>query len=1119
MTEKVKLIAKKIKVTTLNNSEIYFIGCAEMYFTIGDVKQKHTFFITKEHFSREYVGILGFDLIKRFNTKINIPKGYFKFEHSKVPIGFTKSYAESNLLEINEAALVRKQIILPNQKVWAKLKCTKQINSETILFDPKSLKQEVIITPTVTQTINGEFQVVIKNNTDTEIMLNKNMKLGLATNDFEIIQNNPKHQINLIKASKEILELRENEFDLNDFDLSHLDENIQHSLKKLLQTYKTVFSKSLKTLGKTDIIQPKMQLTSDIPKFSLPYPIPYALHDVVKTQLKELLEADIIEPSESLWSAPMLLIKKKTLNTETKYRLALDARLINNVTIPQPVEFQNIREVINKLNEKKYFTKLDFKSAFHQIVIPPNDRQYFAFLTILGHFQFKRVIFGAKNSTAIFVQLMQRIFKQDDENIIFYLDDLILTANTVTEMLETLKRVFEILQSFNLTLGPEKCEFLKQEIDYLGYKLTTQGIYPTDQNINKINCFPEIKTVRQLKKLLGLVNYFRSSIKDFAKIVAPLELASSKRKLILTPECKNAIKQIKEIFTSKPFLIIPDITQKFYLQCDASKTGIGAALLQKREGVLQVCFYFSKKLNPAETRYSATKLEALAIISAVRHFRMYLYGKRFKIISDHKPLLYHLKVNSNPANQIIRWVTELSQYDFEFAYLEGHRNVLPDFLSRIYEEDAKFAKQDGLQINNLCLTEPLTNEEILLHQADDLVIEELKKKIIQNDGTFKKNNGEIYFINKTTKLVCMIRVIFRNGKSQESVNIVIPKSLQKKAILEIHCTHLGIAKSYHLLRRKYYWNGCYNDIANFIKSCEICNKIKTNHQTRKPIGKTMVASKPGEILYIDYVYFSESNKYGLAIIDSFSRYLHIYVVNDMTAETTATKIVLYYCDYSKPRIIYSDLGRNFTSHVFTEMNKIFCVKIGNGLAYSPFMQGKIESVFFSLKNTLKCLKQTGKKLELAVKLHQAIYNSTVHRVTGFEPNYLFFGRQTDLLFDYTFLDKLKNAEFSEAAYLHTLKDELQKAYELAKYNDIQARDKQINIDKSKQKGGEITVGMTVFINKSSNKLARTTYEGPFKVKQVLSETIVLVINPNTGVEQRVSISKLKATPERNSHLL
>ena len=1117
LTEKVNLIAKKIRVTTLNNTEIFFTGCAEIYFMIGEVKHKHTFFITKEHFTREYVGIIGFDLIKRFNTKINIPKGYFKFEHSKVPIVFTKSSAENNLLEINEAALVRKQIILPNQKVWAKLRCMNHINNETILFEPKSLKQEVIITPTVTQAVNGEFQVVIENVTEKEIMLNKSMKLGMI-NDFIIEDTGFNHQINYIKASKDILDLRAKEFDLNDFNLNHLEEEIKQPLKNLFQEYKTIFSKTLKTLGKTDVIEPRIQLTSQIPKFALPYPIPYALHETVKKQLNELLEADIIEPSNSLWAAPMLLVKKKAQNEEIKYRLALDARLINNVTIPQPIEFQNIREVINKLCGKKYFTKLDFKSAFHQIILPPEDRQYFAFLSILGHFQFKRVIFGAKNSTAIFVKLMQTIFKENDDNILFYLDDLILTTDTVAEMFDTIKRVFEILKTYNLTLGPEKCEFLKTEIDYLGYRVTTEGIYPNEDNIKKINCFPEIKTVRQLKKLLGLLNYYRSSVKNFAKIVAPLENASTKRKLHLTPECKTAIENIKDIFMSKPFLIIPDTTQKFYLQTDASKTGIGGALLQKRDGELRVCFYFSKKLKPAETRYSATKLEALAIISAVRHFRQYLYGRKFKIISDHKSLLYHLKVKDNPPSQLVRWMIELSEYDFDFMYLEGHKNVLPDFLSRIYEDDADVIRQDRIQINNLALIEPLTNEEILEQQTNDLVIQELRNNIVQNNGTYKKRNGESYFIHKQSKLVCMMRITFRNGKSQENINIVIPKKLQKKAILEIHCTHLGVSKTYELLRRKYYWIGCYNDINNFIKSCEICNRVKISHQVRKPIGKTIVASKPGEVLFVDFVYFTEANKYGLTIIDSFSRYLHIYVVNNMSAETTAQKLVQYYCDFSKPRIIYTDLGRNFTSQIFKEMNRIFQIKLLNGLAYSPFMTGYIERSHLSLKDTLRCLKQTGKNLELAVQLHQAIYNNTQHRISGFEPNYLFFGRQTDMLFDYTRLSEINNPEFTEEKYLHTLKEELRKAYLLAMQNTMRSRDRQINIDINKQKGATIKEGMTVYIKKC-NKFAKTSYEGPYLIKKVLSKTVVLVINPRDNSEMRISISKLKTAPERNSHLI
>lgn len=1119
--EKTNIIARKVRVTTLNNSEIYFHGCAEITIKIGQTKCKQTFFIARDALGRNYQGILGYDFFTKFKTEINMDKGYFKLATERVPLKNSNSSTQNNI-EIVSTRLVTKQNIQPGQSVLVKLKYEPISMEETILFTPEVTKQNISILPTVANPKEGQFYALIKNcNENTTLHLNKHMKLGSIRRDFEYMpeQNFISEEINLIKARPEILELRNKEFNILDFKLEHIEQRQRIVLEKLLQNYKTVFSKNLLTLGKTDAVKPALEISNDLPKSTLPYSIPFALHKKTKELLQDLIDGDIIERSDSLWAAPMILIKKKSINDgqETKYRLAIDARLINDVTIPQPSYTPKIRDIVARLSGKKFYSVVDFKMAYHQIVLPEEIRKYFAFISIFGHFQYKRMIFGAKNSTATFMQLMNKVFDNAGDNVHFYLDDLIVTADNFEEMIATLRNVFERLSEFNLTLAPDKCQFMLQEVNYLGYKVCKEGISPIEDNLKKIDLFPKPKSLKQTKKFVGLAGFYRSSIKNFAQLIAPLEeICTQNKKFKWNDRAEESFQEIKLQFNSRPFLIQPELNQKFYLQTDASKNQIGAALLQKREGTLKPCFYFSKKLSRAESKYSATKLEAFAIISSVRHFREFLFGKRFKIISDHRSLIYNLKVRENPASQIIRWLMELSEYSFDLEYIKGEDNVLADYLSR-----AECNWEEGnsrIDVNALEQREYLTNGWLRDEQLKDNDIIVIRKKILEGKENLKKRNGDTFFIDTNTDLVAQIRVRFKGGKEIVLTNILVPRVLQKHAIHQSHIAHSGIAKTYQDLRQFYTWDGIYDDVTNFVKSCTICNQVKNSHQKRQPVGKTLLPDAPGQILHADFVYFNEANKYGLTIIDAFSRFLKIYITSNMKAHTVAEKFIDYFANFSKPRTIITDQAKNFTSEIFEEMCGILGINLRHSLAYSPFQNGKIERIHSNLKNTIQALKKSGSDLQLAVNLHTDFYNNSVHRVTGYKPSLLHFGRDTNQIFNFAQIDKPKEVPVEYPVYLHRLREELMEIWKTARDNSDSFANKQSLTLQTKNKGEQLSAGSCVFV-RVSDKFKKEKFEGPFLIKKLVSNTTALIENTSKTCEWKISISKLKMTPERKTHLM
>ena len=369
--------------------------------------------------------------------------------------------------------------------------------------------------------------------------------------------NAQEHFVNLIQASEEIIKLRREEFNI--IDLHHLNDLQISELRSLLQKYFQVFSSSPKTLGHTDKIIPDLQFHSNYPVKALPLPIPFALHEETKNQLNILQEAGIITKSISQWSSPLLLVKKKQSapNAKPQYRLTIDMRLINSLLKQSNYPLPIINNILTSLSKYKYFSSLDFSNAFWQISLPEKYRDILTFSTPFGAYKFNRLIFGLKNSSALFQSMIDSIIEESSlEGVYAFQDDVIVGANSFKETTEKLTKLFELFLKYNLTLSPNKCSFHKNTINYLGFNIKQNKISPLQSNIEKITAFALPNTATQLKKFIGLANFYRSLIPNFAILIKPLiEAATSKNRFKLLPHHVEAFKKIQNIFFNSPFIL------------------------------------------------------------------------------------------------------------------------------------------------------------------------------------------------------------------------------------------------------------------------------------------------------------------------------------------------------------------------------------------------------------------------------------------------------------------------------------------------------------------------------------------------------------------------------------
>ncbi|XP_046141954.1 uncharacterized protein LOC123987841 [Osmia bicornis bicornis] len=466
--------------------------------------------------------------------------------------------------------------------------------------------------------------------------------------------------------------------------LEHLNKEEKSSIKNLISNNADRFYLNEDELGATNKIFHRIITTDEAPVNIKQYRYPQALKEEVNKQVNELLEKDIIEHSSSPYNSPIWIVPKKEDTQGNKsWRLVIDFRKLNEKTISDAYPLPNIVDILDQLGSAKYFSIFDLKSSFHQIPMHPDDKHKTAFSTPFGHFQFKRMPFGLKNAAGSFQRLMNNVLDglQGVEAFV-YIDDIVIYASSIEEHETKFNRLMARLREANLYLQPEKCELLKKEVAYLGHIITEDGVKPDPKKIEAVKEFPVPKTVKNIRQFLGLCGYYRRFIKNFSKIAKPLsDLTKKEQKFEWTQQQQQAFIILRDKLCEEPILQYPDFTKPFNITTDASGIAVGAVLSQGEIGKDQPVSYTSRVLNKAETQYSATERELLAVIYAVTHFRPYIYGRKFYLITDHKPLTW-LHNLTDPASRLMRWKLKLSEYDYEIKYKPGKQNINADALSR-----------------------------------------------------------------------------------------------------------------------------------------------------------------------------------------------------------------------------------------------------------------------------------------------------------------------------------------------------------------------------------------------------------------------------------------------------
>lgn len=682
-------VQEKCNITGINRESIETLGTISTQINLPNgnkIPQK--FQIVSQEIPIPTDGILGRDFLVNYKCIINYDTWILNGYHN---------HSEQFELTI-EDSLNGDLILPPRCEVFRK-------------FDTRHLKEEFVLEATELEAgvfcsnsilTPNESIIKIINTTHKSVKIPKACPSGITPlSKYEIYTFNQCTQDNR----------NETLFKELNIDDKLIDYDTKEKLNQLCAKYNDIFALQSDILSHNNFYKQHINLNDESPVYIKNYRVPEAHKSEINQQVNKLLDDGIIQHSTSPYNSPLLLVPKKSTNNEKKWRLVVDFRQLNKKIIADKFPLPRIDEILDQLGRAKYFTTLDLASGFHQIELEDDSKKYTAFSTNSGHYEFQRLPFGLNISPNSFQRMMTiALSGLPPECAFLYIDDIIVIGCSVNHHLTNLETVFKALQKFNLKLNPSKCNFFCPDVTYLGHHISCEGIQPDKNKYATILNFPVPTNADEVRRFVAFTNYYRRFIPYFSDLSAPLNnLLKKNVKFEWTKDCEKAFRTLKQKLLSPVILKFPDFTKKFILYTDASKIATGAVLTQKHGDIELPIAYASKNFTKGEKNKSTIEQELTAIHWAITYFRPYLYGRRFTVKTDHRPLVYLFSMK-NPSSKLTRMRLELEEYTFDIEYVKGKENVSADALSRICIDSDELKNISCLPIQTRSMTKQQNNQ-------------------------------------------------------------------------------------------------------------------------------------------------------------------------------------------------------------------------------------------------------------------------------------------------------------------------------------------------------------------------------------------------------------------------
>ena len=838
------------------------------------------------------------------------------------------------------------------------------------------------------------------------------------------------------------------------------------------------------------------------PAARAPYRLSPAEFAECKKQIELYLKMGHIQPSKSPYGAPVLFVRKK----DGTLRMCVDFRALNDQTVKDRFPLPRIDQMLDSLRGSTVFSKLDLAQGYHQVRVHPPDVYKTAFSTHFGHFEFTVMPFGLCNAPATFQRMMSIVLRPYiGKFCCVYLDDILIYSRTQSDHARHLKLVLEALRDADLHAKLSKCEFGLNWVKFLGHVVSSDGIAMDPDKVVAMADWPTPKSTAHVRSFLGLVNYYRRFIRDFARIALPLtKLTGKEVPFEWGPEQMQAFQDLKTKLMQKPVLQMPDMQLPFHVTTDACEFAMGAVLEQDFGNGLQPVAFFSKKLNSAQRNYPPGDQEALAIVTVLDEWRCYLQGSHFVVNSDHQTLQ---RLQHQPAikGRRARFAEFLQEYDCTVKYIKGEQNVVADALSR---RPDLFA----LAVSSAHIPPSLQQQLEEYTAVDEYVKEDQLRgaasRLLQHKGLYySRVYGTLYVPNRPDpKMPCLRELIMRE--------------CHRSAL----SGHFSVEKVVALISRDFFWPHQRRSVAALVESCHECQCNKpANHLPYGLLKPLPIPTRCWEHVSLDLVtglpVSPNGNNAVVVFVDRLSKMCHFCPCKKkISAQQMAflfTREVIRH--HGWPSALISDRDPRFDSDFWRALLNGSGTELRMSTPYHPQTDGQTERANRTMLQMLRVFAKSASGLEWESQLPwlEFAYNDADQSSTGYAPFFLCQGSNP--------FRPLKNLFSADSPLIHDgspagrrFTKRLQDALLVARQNLSLARARQKFYADQRRSPSPFVAGDYVLVDAliykfrqlAKHKLSQRWY-GPLLVIDADENTVLLRTPLNVDFHARANVSACK----------
>ena len=641
----------------------------------------------------------------------------------------------------------------------------------------------------------------------------------------------------------------------------------------------------------------------------------------------------------------MHVVPKKTQN-KPEVRITIDPQHLNKALKREYHPITTIEDVLTRTSGSTVFTCLDANQGYFQIGLDSASQKLTAFNTPFGRYMYRRLPMGITSAPEIYQRAMTEMF-QDCEGVEIVMDDILVHGPNRKVHDERLMNVLQRCRKNNLKLNPRKTKLRKDEVTYIGHKLTKDGVKIDDEKVQAVVKMPEPTSIPNVQTLLGMVTYTCKFLPNLSSITEPLRNLIKESNdpgftFYFSEDHKKAVNTLKEMMTNAPVLRFYNTKEPIVISGDASQAGLGAVLLQGEKPVA----YASKALTSAERNYSQIEKEMLAIVFGLKKFHTYVYGRNdVTIETDHLPLV---RILEKPLHQVPLRLQKmrmtLQHYDFKLIGKSGKDIPVADALSRAFlpneEEtlmkDVNCFSVEPEEVKSLHAFSEEKQKELKKETDENATLQKLKAVITNGWPDERKQvDAEIRPYWDSRDELCVIdSIIFKGDR------VVVPKNMQALLLTRIHSSHLGIVKCKQLARDVVYWPNMNKQIEEMIGKCSLCQENRREQQ-KEPLMEMEIPSRPWKVLAADLLHVC--GKDFLVLVDYFSDYIEVAELAKNTHSITViAELARFFAEHGKPEKLITDNGPQFKSHAFADFMQDWEITHTTTSPYHHQGNGKVE---------------------------------------------------------------------------------------------------------------------------------------------------------------------------------